>query len=329
MSQGLINSETLDGIASAIQAKTGSSTPLAPSAMATAISNIPSGGGGDEKLSIPLTLFSPGATTTDIDNAFKFSDGKYLDINEYFSNRRHITKTATAPSAQTITTDVVYSHPFVDFCLKYNNNAFSIKCGDNTIALSDGIKHFFVEDIYFFYYYEYNNSKRIKGVNILSGATIFSETAATSLTESFYTIKSGSTTPSVFPGYGKQIGKSNGNSSGSIVYVTRYGKGVFYTHTSGITGSDFLNGCSYSLNTDGVNVLASNTTMLGLTTNESKTKYALYQKTSSSAISVTDVTNNTTLHYPLDFGAGINFGNGVTRYFDFEGDYYDRAVTIV
>ena len=50
MSEYLIQSETLDDIADAINAKTGGSSAMTPAEMVTAIGNIPSGGGGIELL---------------------------------------------------------------------------------------------------------------------------------------------------------------------------------------------------------------------------------------------------------------------------------------
>ena len=50
MAEYLIQSETLDDIADAINAKTGGSSAMTPAEMVTAIGNIPSGGGGIELL---------------------------------------------------------------------------------------------------------------------------------------------------------------------------------------------------------------------------------------------------------------------------------------
>jgi hypothetical protein len=61
MAEFLIQSETLDDIANAINAKTGGSSAMTPAEMVTAIGNIPTGGGGGEAYelhSVQITLAS-------------------------------------------------------------------------------------------------------------------------------------------------------------------------------------------------------------------------------------------------------------------------------
>lgn len=69
MAEYLIQSETLDDIADAINAKTGGSSAMTPVQMVTAIGNIPSGGGGWELIAEATTNEDVSAFRVDIPEA--------------------------------------------------------------------------------------------------------------------------------------------------------------------------------------------------------------------------------------------------------------------